>query len=69
VNDFGSQQSGHTSAPAHSNDFGSQTGAGHQASSIGNQRRDQGPASGSRYDAHTSGGQNPNNLDELNSAF
>ncbi len=33
------------------------------------QRRDQGPASGSRYDAKTSGGQNPNNLDQLNSAF
>jgi hypothetical protein len=35
----------------------------------GGQRRDQGPASGSRYDAKTSGGQNPNNLDQLNSAF
>lgn len=35
----------------------------------GGQRRDQGPASGSRYDVHTSGGQNPNNLDQLNSAF
>lgn len=33
------------------------------------QRRDQGPASGSRYDVNTSGGQNPNNLDQLNSAF
>jgi hypothetical protein len=64
-----SSGSGYTSAPAHSNDFGSQSGAGHQASSIGSQRRDQGPASGSRYDAKTSGSQNPNNLDELNSAF
>ena len=64
-----SSGSGYTSGPAHSNDFGSQSGAGHQASSIGNQRRDQGPASGSRYDAHTSGSQNPNNLDQLNSAF
>jgi len=64
-----SSGSGYTSAPAHSNDFGSQTGAGHQASAIGNQRRDQGPASGSRFDAKTSGGQNPNNLDDLNSAF
>jgi len=64
-----SSGSGYTSAPAHSNDFGSQSGAGHQASSIGNQRRDQGPASGSRYDAGTSGSQNPNNLDQLNSAF
>ncbi len=35
----------------------------------GGQRRDQGPASGSRYDANTSGSQNPNNLDQLNSAF
>lgn len=33
------------------------------------QRRDQGPASGSRYDASTSGSQNPNNSDQLNSAF
>ena len=32
-------------------------------------RRDQGPAAGSRYDAKTSGSQNPNNLDQLNSAF
>ena len=64
-----SSGSGYTSAPAHSNDFGSQTGAGHQASAIGNQRRDQGPASGSRFDAKTAGGQNPNNLDDLNSAF
>lgn len=64
-----SSGSGYTPAPPHSNDFGSQTGAGHQASSIGNQRRDQGPASGSRYSAGTSGSQNPNNLDELNSAF
>lgn len=33
------------------------------------QRRDQGPASGSRYDASKSGSQNPNNADQLNSAF
>lgn len=33
------------------------------------QRRDQGPASGSRYDANKSGSQNPNNADQLNSAF
>ncbi len=64
-----SSGSGYTSGPAHSNDFGSQSGHGHQASSIGNQRRDQGPASGSRYDASTSGSQNPNNLDQLSSAF
>jgi hypothetical protein len=64
-----SSGSGYTSAPAHSNDFGSQTGAGHQASSMGSQRRDQGPASGSRFDTKTAGSQNPNNLDQLNSAF
>ncbi|MGI4833816.1 MAG: hypothetical protein ACRYFK_10180 [Janthinobacterium lividum] len=34
-----------------------------------NNRRDQGPANGSRYDARTSGHQNPNNLDDLSSAF
>ena len=33
------------------------------------QRRDQGPAAGSRYDAKASGSQNPNSLDQLNSAF
>ena len=33
------------------------------------QRRDQGPVSGSNYDVHTSGSQNPNNLDQLNSAY
>jgi hypothetical protein len=64
-----SSGSGYTSAPSHSNDFGGQTGASHQASAGGSQRRDQGPASGSRYDAGTSGSQNPNNLDQLNSAF
>ncbi|GAB3635352.1 hypothetical protein GCM10027422_09420 [Hymenobacter arcticus] len=33
------------------------------------QRRDQGPVAGSRYDAKASGSQNPNNADQLNSAF
>lgn len=73
-----SSGSGYTSSPSHSNDFGSQSGShGPSAgsSSYGDsqfgsgQRRDQGPASGSRYDSKTSGSQNPNNLDELNSAF
>jgi hypothetical protein len=72
-----SSGSGYSSGPSHSNDFGSQSGSyGPGAShSPGNdsfgsgQRRDQGPASGSRYDSKTSGSQNPNNLDELNSAF
>jgi hypothetical protein len=64
-----SSGSGYTSAPSHSNDFGGQAGASHQASAGSSQRRDQGPASGSRYDAGTSGTQNPNNLDQLNSAF
>ncbi|NML65626.1 hypothetical protein HHL22_10450 [Hymenobacter sp. RP-2-7] len=35
----------------------------------GGQRRDQGPASGNRYDARRGGHQNPNNLDDLSSAF
>jgi hypothetical protein len=35
----------------------------------GGQRRDQGPNSGSRYDVNSSGGQNPNNIDQLNSAY
>jgi len=72
-----SSGSGYSSGPSHSNDFGSQSGShGPSAShSTGNDsfgsgsRRDQGPASGSRYDSKTSGSQNPNNLDELNSAF
>ncbi|MGI4759955.1 MAG: hypothetical protein ACRYF0_04575 [Janthinobacterium lividum] len=69
-----SSGSGYTSSPSHSNDFGSQSGS-HGTSQYGSdaqhsgQRRDQGPASGSRYDSQTSGSQNPNNLDQLNSAF
>lgn len=54
-----SSGSGHSSG--HSSDFG-------QAAPSQGRRRDQGPASGSRYDASRSGGQNPNNADS-NSAF
>jgi hypothetical protein len=73
--------SGYTSSASHSNDFGSQQGShnpstsgrsyayGSDAQTSGGQRRDQGPASGSNYDAKTSGSQNPNNLDQLNSAY
>jgi len=58
-----SSGSGYTSAPAssHSNDLGRQPEPPRHAPAPG-QRRDQGPASGSHYDANTSGGQNPNNL-------
>ena len=34
-----------------------------------NRRRDQGPASGNRYDARNGGRQNPNNIDQTNSAY
>lgn len=65
-----SSGSGYSSSPSHSNDFGSQSGSHGPSDSFGSgQRRDQGPASGSRYDSKTSGSQNPNNLDDLNSAF
>ena len=67
--------SGYTSAPAssHSADFGREA-ATHRAPSASSapapgQRRDQGPASGSKYDVNTSGSQNPNNLDQLTSAY
>ncbi|GAA4502823.1 hypothetical protein GCM10023172_26710 [Hymenobacter ginsengisoli] len=53
--------SSHSSSHNSQYDSTSQHGSGH--------RRDQGPASGSRYDANSSGGQNPNNLDQLNSAY
>jgi hypothetical protein len=61
--------SGYTSSPSssHSNDLGSS--AGHSNAPASGQRRDQGPTSGSQYDAGTSGGQNPNNLDQLTSAY
>lgn len=56
-------------APAgrgHASDHGRATSPDHSASvgssQGGSQRRDQGPAAGSKYDAKMSGGQNPNNL-------
>ena len=67
--------SGYTSAPStHSADHGRPTSSDRSTSVGGGsyspgQRRDQGPASGSKYDANTSGGQNPNNLDQLTSAY
>lgn len=60
--------SGYTSAPsAHSADQGRPTSSDRSTSVGGGsyspgQRRDQGPASGSRYDASTSGSQNPNTI-------
>ena len=65
-----SSGSGYSSAAS-----GSGRPAAHRSSNAGGgvlgggQRRDQGPASGSNYNANTSGGQNPNNLDQLNSAY
>lgn len=44
-----------------------QAGSGYEGR--GNRRRDQGPASGNRYDARAGGRQNPNNLDQLGSAY
>ena len=63
--------SGYSSAASHRADQSeSRPAAGPSGRAAGSdQRRDQGPAAGSRYDAKTSGGQNPNNLDQLNSAF
>jgi hypothetical protein len=57
--------SGYTSAPnSHSNDHGRSTSSDRSTSVGGSfspgQRRDQGPASGSRYDANKGGSQNPN---------
>ena len=76
---WGSSRYGSAAAPAGGKGrpmAGSGSGRDHQrdhgqrpTSASTGQRRDQGPASGSRYDAKTSGGQNPNNLDQLNSAF
>ncbi|MVN76353.1 hypothetical protein GO988_08455 [Hymenobacter sp. HMF4947] len=62
--------SGYTSTPStsHSADFG-RPSSERSDSHGGGHRRDQGPATGSKYDSHKSGGQNPNNLDDLNSAF
>jgi hypothetical protein len=65
-----SSGSGYSSAAS-----GSGRPAAHRSSNAGGgvlgggPRRDQGPASGSNYNANTSGGQNPNNLDQLNSAY
>ncbi|RYY20864.1 MAG: hypothetical protein EOO36_02290 [Cytophagaceae bacterium] len=58
-----SSGSSYSSSPAtHSPDFG-RDAASHRASTPGaGPRRDQGPASGSKYDANTSGSQNPNNV-------
>ena len=42
---------------------GADRGSSRPAPGRSGQRRDQGPAAGSRYDAKKSGGQNPNNLD------
>jgi hypothetical protein len=50
--------------PDHQRDHGQRS-----AAPAPGQRRDQGPASGSSYDVKTSGSQNPNNSDQLNSAF
>ncbi len=63
--------SGYTSAPsAHSADHGRTAAPSRSASAPSTgQRRDQGPASGSKYDANTGGSQNPNNLDQLGSAY
>jgi len=67
--------SGYSSAATHSPDFGSSRTSSDRSTSVGSSsfgggvRRDQGPATGSHYDAGTSGSQNPNNLDDLNSAF
>ncbi|MGI4865066.1 MAG: hypothetical protein ACRYFZ_14175 [Janthinobacterium lividum] len=57
--------SGYTSAPSasHSADHGRTAAPSRSASAPSTgQRRDQGPASGSKYDANTGGSQNPNNL-------
>jgi hypothetical protein len=66
-----SSGSGYTSSPSssHSADLGRSASTSHSNEPASGQRRDQGPASGSQYDAGTSGGQNPNNLDQLTSAY
>lgn len=74
---WGSSRYGSAAAPASAGKSRVQAGSGpkqdypgHQRDHgqrptppTGGQRRDQGPASGSRYDANSSGSQNPNNLD------
>ena len=62
-----SSGSGYSSS-SHSADFGRDSSESSRSGS--GQRRDQGPsAAGSRYNSRTSGSQNPNNSDELSSAF
>ncbi|MDO7884739.1 hypothetical protein [Hymenobacter cheonanensis] len=70
-NDFGdSRQPSNRSTSVGSSSYGSShAGYGSDAQPGSGQRRDQGPASGSYYDAKSSGGQNPNNLDQLSSAY
>lgn len=43
--------------------------AGSGVEGRGNRRRDQGPTNGNRYDARAGGRQNPNNIDQLGSAY
>lgn len=66
-----SSGSGYTSpSGSHSSDFGRPSSERSGSGSYGGgQRRDQGPAAGSKYDSHKSGSQNPNNVDDLSSAF
>lgn len=71
-NDFGSSPQSSGNRNTGSNSYGRSYGNSQSDSNVqpgGGQRRDQGPSSGSRYDSNTSGSQNPNNLDELNSAY
>lgn len=66
---WGSSRYG-ASAPASGDKSRITSGSGYSSGAQGNgPRRDQGPTSGSNYDVNTSGNQNPNNSDQLNSAF
>ncbi|MDJ0364304.1 hypothetical protein QMK33_04015 [Hymenobacter sp. H14-R3] len=60
----GRVNAGSSPKPDHQRDHGQRS-----AAPAADQRRDQGPASGSRYDATKGGSQNPNNANQLNSAF
>ena len=62
----GSGYSSSANAGRTSSDRSTSVGGGSYGSG---QRRDQGPAAGSKYDPSTSGSQNPNNIDQLNSAY
>jgi hypothetical protein len=65
---YSSSAGGHS--PASSSGVLGGRGAKASSSPYGSSaRRDQGPASGSSYDAKTSGHQNPNNVDQTNSAM